>query len=462
MSTSGLPARTPLSHWNGGQLKALLVPTVAASVMILLLVLANMSYLFGATFEQSKRIHALQILAVDLDGGAVGSAVAGASRSFQAADFPTIELASASEYSTPAAVRNAVCKGGYWGAIYVHEGASDKLAAAVAGTEGTTTAASAYNAADAVTYIYNQARYPAIADSVVLSSMQKVVAASRSFYYQSPDGTAALRSLDTTDPAALAAFLNPISSTPALIGAQTQASRVFFNTVNVIVPALAQFFYVLALNGIGLSSGLLATVRVRDVWLLRFGIGKLYGLLTALVVTGYLWAFREDWHVGGPEFGKSLLVFWLYMDVQWQVLEALIASFLPMQLVPFFFLTWMLTNVASAVFPFEVMAGFYRVGYALPAHGIYSLLVQAWTGCADQTRVALPVLFAWWIVGHVGSVFSIRKRCADASKMAAAAAAAGDDAKAPAAHGDNVSVSLRSPSTEMTLRSDEEQVRDEK
>ncbi|OBR07263.1 Nitrosoguanidine resistance protein [Colletotrichum higginsianum IMI 349063] len=460
MSTSGLPARTPLSHWNGGQRKALVIPTVAASVMILLLVLANMSYLFGATFQQSKRIHALKILAVDLDGGAVGSAVAGASRSFQAANFPTIELASASEYSTPAAVRNAVCKGGYWGAMYVHEGASDKLAAAVAGTSGTTAASassSAYNAADAVTYIYNQARYPAIADSVLQSSMQKVVAASRGFYYQSPNGTAALRSLNTTDPAALAAFLNPISSTPALIGVQPQASRVFFNTVNVIVPALAQFFYVLALNGIGLSSGLLATVRVRDVWLLRFGIGKLYGLLTALVVTGYLWAFREDWQVGGPEFGKSLLVFWLYMDVQWQVLEALIDSFMPIQLVPFFFLTWMLTNVASAVFPFEIMAGFYRVGYALPAHGIYSLLVQAWTGCADQTRVALPVLFAWWIVGHVGSVFSIRKRCADASKMAAAAAA-----KAPAAHGDNVSIPPRSPSTEMTLRSDEEQVRNEK
>ncbi|KAJ0161493.1 hypothetical protein CTA2_6127 [Colletotrichum tanaceti] len=462
MSTSAFPARTPLSHWTGGRLKALLAPTVASAVLILLLVLANMSYLFGATFEQSRRVHALNILAVDLDGGAVGSAVAGASRSFQAPDFPTIELASASEYPTPAAVRDAVCKGDYWGAMYVHEGASEKLAAAVAGTSGTSGTASVYDAADAVTYIYNQARYPAVADSVLLSSMQKVVAASRSFYYQSPNGTAAFRSLSdaaasaasttaSADPAALAAFLNPISSSPALIGAQTQASRVFFNTVNVIVPAIAQFFYVLALNGIGLSSGLLATVRVRDVWLLRFGIGKLYGLLTALVVTGYLWAFREDWAVGGPAFGKTLLVFWLYMDVQWQVLEALVASFLPLPLVPFFFLTWMLTNVAGAVFPFELMAGFYRVGYALPAHGIYSLLVQAWSGCADQTRVALPVLFAWWIVAHVGSVFSIRKRCADASKMAAA------DAKTPA-HGDTVSIPPRSTSTEMTLRSDEEQV----
>ncbi|GKT45022.1 uncharacterized protein ColSpa_05203 [Colletotrichum spaethianum] len=451
MPGSGSPARTPLSKWDGGQRKALFIPLVVASIMILVLVLANMSYLFGATFEQGKRTHALKILAVDLDGGAIGSAIAGASKSLQAANFPTIEFGSASEYSTPAAVKNAVCKGDYWGAIYVHEGASQKLTSAISGTSNI-----AYDAADSVTYTYNQARYPAIADSVLASNMQKVVAASRGFYYQSPNGTSALQSLNTTNPAAVTAYLNPISSTPDLIGVQTQASRVFFNTVNVIVPTLAQFFYILALNGTGMSSGLLAKARVRDVWLLRFGIGKIYGFLTAVTVTGYLWAFRENWPVGGLQFGKTLLVYWLYMDVQWQVLESLIGSFLPMAAVPFFFLTWMLTNVASCVFPFEIMAGFYRIGYALPAREIYSLLVQAWTGCADETRIALPVLFSWWLVGHVGAVFSIRKRCADAEKMVAAVA------KAPAVPNDTVSMPSSSSSTEMTLRSDEEEARNEK
>ncbi|KAK2015232.1 hypothetical protein LZ32DRAFT_516965, partial [Colletotrichum eremochloae] len=389
-----------------GQRKSFLIPILAASIMILLLVLANMSYLFGATFEQGKRTHALKILAVDLDGGVIGSAIAGASNSLQAANFPTIEFGSASEYSTPAAVKNAVCKGDYWGAIYTNQGASEKLASAISGTSN-----AAYNAADSVTYTYNQARYPAIADSMLASNIQKVVAASRGFYYKSPSGTAALQSLNTTNPAAVAAYLDPISSTPDIIAAQTQASRVFFNTVNIIVPTLAQFFFILALNGICMNSGLHAKARIRDVWLLRFVASKIYGFLTAVTVTGYIWAFRENWAVGGPEFGKTLLVFWLYMDVQWQVLESLMASYIPMQFVPFFFLTWMLTNVASCVFPLELMAGFYRIGYALPAHEVYSLLVQAWSGCADETRVALPVLFSWWAVGHVVSVFSVRKRC---------------------------------------------------
>ncbi|EFQ28958.1 hypothetical protein CGRA01v4_11295 [Colletotrichum graminicola] len=302
--------------------------------MILLLILANISFLFGATFEQAKCTHALKILTVDLDGGAIGSAIAAASKSFRGADFPTIEFGSASEYSTPAAVKNAVCKGDYWGAIYINKGASEKLASVISGTSNT-----AYNAADSVTYTYNQARYPAIGDSVLASNIQKVVAASRGFYYKSPNGTSALRSLDTANLAAVAAYLNPISSTPDIIGAQTQASRVYFNTVNIIVPTLAQLFFILTLNGIFMSSGLRAKARIRDVWLLRFVAGKVYCPLTTLTVTGYIWAFRENWAVSGPELGKSLLVFWLYMDVQWQVLESVLGSNLPMQFMPFFFLT---------------------------------------------------------------------------------------------------------------------------
>ncbi|TEA20078.1 hypothetical protein C8034_v008790 [Colletotrichum sidae] len=451
-------ARTPLSQWPAAQKKAALIPMAMSSVMLLLLVLANMSYLFGSTFDQAKRTHAIKILAVDFDEGAIGAAVSTASQSLQAATFPTIEFGSPTKYPTPAAVKKAVCKGDYWGAIYVPKGASAKLAGAVNGSSSSSP--STYDAASSLTYTYNQARYPATADSVILSNIQKVVGAARGAYYQTPAGIAALAGLDTSDAAAVSAYLDPVQSTADLIRPTTQGSRVLFNTVNIIIPTLAQFFYILALNGIGLSSGLLARARVRDVWLLRFGVGKLYGLLTALTVSGYLWAFRESWAVGGAEFGANLLVFWLFMDVQWQVLEGLVGSFVPMQYMPFFVLTWIIANIASTVAPFELMPAFYRLGYALPAREAYSMMVLAWSGCADQTRVALPVLFAWLVAGHVLVVFSIRKRCADAAKMAAAAAAAA--AVASKAPEQDVPIPPRSDSTELTLRSDEEQVRREK
>ncbi|KAL0942723.1 nitrosoguanidine resistance protein [Colletotrichum truncatum] len=448
MASQPVTARTSLSQWPAAKRKATLIPMLMSSVMILVLVLANMSYLFGTTIGQGKRSHALKILAVDFDEGAIGAAVATASRSLQAPNFPTIEFGSASKYATTESVKNAVCKGDYWAAIYVPSGASTKLANAINGTS------TGYNAADSIVYTYNQARYPAQADSILLSGIQKVVGVARGSYYQTPNGIAALTSLNASNPAGVTAYLNPIQSTPDLIQPTTQGSRVLFNTVNIIIPTLAQFFYILALNGIGLSSGFLSGVRVRDVWLFRFGIGKIYGFLTALTVTGYLWAFRENWDVGSFEFGKTLLVFWLYMDVQWQVLESLIGSFVPMQFMPFFFLTWIIMNIASTIAPFELMPGFYRIGYAMPAHEAYSMMVLAWSGCADQTRVALPVLFAWWLVGHVGSVFSIRKRCADAGQAAAAAATRAQE--------DDDVTRQRPHSSDLTLRSDEEQLRNEK
>ncbi|KAF6790760.1 nitrosoguanidine resistance protein [Colletotrichum sojae] len=450
MSSQAFPTRTPLWQWPAAQRKGALMAMIMPSFLILLLVLANMSYLLGTTFEQTKRSHALKILAVDYDEGAIGAAVSQASKSLQNPSFPTIEFASASEYSEPAAVKNAVCRGDYWAAIYTPAGASSKLASAINGT-----LSGEYNPADSVVYTYNQARYPTVADSTLLSSVQKIVGAARGAYYQSPNGTAALASVGR-NPAGAAAFLNPIQSTADLIRPTVQGSRAFFNTVNIIIPTLAQFFYLLALNGTGASTGFLARARVLDVWVLRFGIAKIYAFLTALTVTGYLWAFRESWGVGGSEFGLTLLVFWLYMDVQWQVLESLIASFVPMHFSPFFFLTWIIVNIASVVTPLELMPGFYRLGYALPAREAYSLMVLAWSGCgAGQTRIALPVLFSWWVGGQVLAVFSIRKRCADAGKLAAAAAVAAD------ADGDE-QMPPRSASTELTLRSDEEQVRNEK
>lgn len=75
-----------------------------------------------------------------------------------------------------------------------------------------------------------------------------------------------------------------------------------------------------------------------------------------------------------------------------------------------------MVNVASSIFPFELSPGWYRWGYALPAHETYEMLVYVWSGCANPMRVALPVMFSWLVLGHVIAWFSIRKRCLDAER----------------------------------------------
>lgn len=98
------------------------------------------------------------------------------------------------------------------------------------------------------------------------------------------------------------------------------------------------------------------------------------------------------------------------------VMESLIASYIPLPFVPIFVVSWVLVNVASSIFPFELSAGWYRWGYVPPAHETYSLIVYVWSGCASPLWVALPVMFTRLVVGHVVAYFSIRKRCLDAEE----------------------------------------------
>lgn len=400
--------------WRG---KRGLVVKILTGIMVAILVvfLADLSYLFGSTFRTNDRVSALKILVVDYDGGPVGESVANAYKMLQGKTFPTVEFHSSTEYPETSDVRKGVCKADYWGALYINKGASDRLAAAYEGGS----AAEDYNPADSLTYIYNAARYPTVASGFLNPKFQALVGASRGAYYQTQQGRSALRSVNSSDPAAVEAYLNPITSTPEIIQPTNQGSRNLYNTINIVMAILGQFFYVLAMNGIYDKFGLHKNMRVRDVWAMRFVNGKIFSMLYAVVVTGYIWAFREDWGVSGTEWALTWLTFWLFMDVNFQVLETVIGSFVPMPLTPFFLLTWFMVNVASVVFPFELTAGFYRIGYMFPAHSLWIVLMQVWSGCGNSLHIGLPILFAWWVVGHVTAFFGVKKRCMDQSKAQA-------------------------------------------
>ncbi|KAJ4226106.1 hypothetical protein NW757_014259 [Fusarium falciforme] len=418
MSTTGQESmRTSMLHpsWNG-QHKAIFMPVLATAILLWLIFLGDMAYLFGTTFSQRYRTHALKVLVVDFDDGeAIPQAVQATYQMMQGSQFPTLEFQVPSpEYPDPATVKEAVCSGDYWGAMYIRSGASSDLASAVSGGP----VAAGYQPHDAVTYIYNQARYSTISDNAIGANLQALVSASRSAYYNTTDGRDALVNLNRSDPNAVRAYLNPIQPSSDIITFTQQGSRAFYNTLNVVFPILLTFFFFMAVNAISDANGLSLRLRRREVWLLRFVLGKSYALIAALIVTAYIWAFREDWAVADAVFVRNWLIVWFQIDINWQVFDVTLGTYIPMQLASFFMLTWVIINVASTAFPFEVAPGFYRVGYGLPGYSIYSLQVQAWSGCANKLKVALPILLVWWMLGHIAVVFSVRKRCANAEQAA--------------------------------------------
>ncbi|KAK2468858.1 hypothetical protein H9L39_19450 [Fusarium oxysporum f. sp. albedinis] len=354
-----------------------MVTKILTGVMVAILVifLADLSYLFGSTFRVNDRVSGLKILVVDYDGGAVGESVTNAYKMLQDKTFPTLEFRSADQYPETSDVKHGVCNADYWGAVYINKGSSDRLAAAYEGGS----AAQDYNPADTITYIYNGARYPTVASGYIAPKIQALVGAARGGYYQTQEGRSALRNVNSSDPAAIEAYLNPITSTPDTIRPTNQGSRNLYNTINIVMAVLGQFFYVLAMNGIYDKFGIHKNMRVRDVYAMRFINGKIFSTLFAVVVTGYIWAFKEDWGVTGGQWALSWLTFWLFMDVNFVVLESVIGAYVPMALTPF------------------------------PSH-------MVWSGCGNSLHIGLPILFAWWVVGHVIAFFGVRKRCMDAAQ----------------------------------------------
>lgn len=413
--------RTPLTHPSWRPLrKPFGMAVLSTALLFLFLFLGMVSYLFGASYGENERVKNIKVLVVDYDGGAIGQAIENVYPQLAGDTFPTFEFVAATEYPEPAQVRSAVCKGKYWGAVYTHAGASDRLWDAVRGEA----AAAGYDAADAVTCIYNQVRYAAVSDGILLSNLKAVTAASRSAYYATPNGTAALAGLDRNSTAAVQAFLNPIDATFDYIKPMAQGSRVFLNTVGMVMPILAQFFFLMPFTMISGGMGVLARGRIRDVYLLRLAVGTLYTLLASLVFAGYVWAFRETFALTGAQFGVTWMVVWLFMNVNWVFLDTVFDTVVPLKVFSPFMLTWILMNVASTIMPFELTPGFYKLGYALPAREAWGLLVTVWSGCWDREYVALPVLFSWFVVFHAGSAWSTWRRCTVAEREAAAAAAA--------------------------------------
>lgn len=384
-------------------MKTYIIPVLMTAILLQILFLANMSYIFGALFKSTTRMHNLRVLAIDYDGGDIGKAISGAYGNLQSNEFPTVEFGSSSEYDTPDKVRDAVCKHGYWGAVYIHPGASDRLLSTIEGDNTTV-----YNPHDAVTTIYNGAYYPAVFSSLEGSMRSLISVASSMYALTTPD---ALKAVNMTNPTSASTLLNPFQGSVWDIMPTEQGSRVLLNTISMVMAILMQFFFQMALNGITTAAKVLQSQSKRDVYIFRLITGKTYTFISALGMTGYIWAYRENWGVNAGQFFETWMCLWFYMEINYLIIDTLINTIIPMQFFAFFMLTWIILNIASAIYPFELTPGFFHWAWALPAHNIWLLLVGIWSGCHANISVTLPILFSWWVVGHAGSAWSVRKRC---------------------------------------------------
>lgn len=385
----------------------------AASINVLLLqflFLGLFCYLFGSLFQQTTHVHNMNILFVDYDGGAIGSAVRAANQQLKSPGFPSLIEQPPPDYPQTTKIDNAVCNIKYWAALYVVSNASDRLAAALGGGS----AASAYNQSNILFIVWNQARYPTVADASIYGSVESLSQAARVAFTQA-GGKQIIQALNSSDPGAIAVFSNPWTLSSINIQPTTQGSRLVYNTLVIILILIQEFFFLGSINGLYQQFRLYTLVASHRIAIVRLILSGVYTFLGSLCTTGAIWAFRHGWHVNGSQFVLNWMTLWLFAHLNFLVLDVFSIWVSP-PFVPMALISWVVLNVTSILLPFELSPGFYRWGYALPAHSVFQVLVDNWSGgCNPQLNFALPVMFAYEVIGLVLSCIGVYRRAHYAS-----------------------------------------------
>lgn len=401
--------RLPASH--PGVVKARTAFLKAAGInfiLLQLLFLAVFCYAFGSLFQQTSHTHNLHIVLVDYDGGgAIGHAVRAAYASLQGPNFPSLVEHSPSDFPSTSELWDAVCQTQYSAALYVTQGASARLEAALAVQEGAI-ASSLYNATDVMAYIWNEAVYPQVMDASISNNIQLLSNAAR-VAYSTGNGTGHVRSV--SGPLAVSVFAQPWKLQSINIQPTSQGSRAIYNTIVIILVLIQEFFYLGTINGLSARFKLYSRVDPYRIAVVRNINSLAYTFIGSLCVTGAIWAFRSGWAVNANQFALSWAALWLFAHANFVVLDVF-TIWLPAAYVPMALVLWISLNITSILLPFPLSSAFYCVGYAFPAHAIYQVLTDIWSGgCNPQLEYALPVLFSWELVGLVLSGLGVFRRC---------------------------------------------------
>lgn len=244
-------------------------------------------------------------------------------------------------------------------------------------------------------------------DPGIESNLQVLSEAAR-VAYSDPGGTGNVTSVSGAGP--LAVFVNPWTLLSVNIQATTQGTRAVYNTILIILIMIQEFFYLGTINGLYVPFKILTHAKPHWIVMVRNLNSLLYTFVGSLCTAGAVWAFRAGWNVDGSQFALTWMALWLFAHLNFVTLD-IFAIWVPIAYVPMCLITWIVFNITSILLPFELSPAFFKIGYAFPAHAVYQVLVDIWSrGCNPKLSYALPVMFAWELVGFLVSSVGIYRR----------------------------------------------------
>lgn len=369
------------------------IKLAVVGLLLVLLFLGMLSYLYGSLFKSSFRVSSFHVAIVNFDDGVIAQSLNAAVESLRGPSFWNAETFNPStnpSFDSPEELLEHVRQNDFWAAIYTHANVSNELMSAI--DNGTP-----YNASHAFTLIWNEVKYPAQSDSIILGLAQQLAQVAHQVFNKQIAPTLFDR-VNSTNAVSLGAYLNPIAFSQYNIQPTTFGARIFTNTATVAMIILQQFFFNLVAGFILRANAWHIRKHWVHTYLMRYAYSIIYTFLTSLSAAGYIWAFRESWHVNANQFVLTWMVFWLVQTINNLLFWAFLAA-APAPLIPFFVMPWIFLNITSTASPFDLNPGFFRWGYALPSYNAYQVLYDIWSRGANPSLYrTLPILFGWLLI----------------------------------------------------------------
>ncbi|KAJ7268140.1 hypothetical protein B0H12DRAFT_1178979 [Mycena haematopus] len=344
--------------------------------------------------------HTLPGWIVDFDGGAVGQFVSGALSAMDpGTNGVAWEVVNASRF--PGGItqlENAIVEEKAWYAITINSGATANLAAAFSAAD-----ASSYNGSLAITFMGNEARNELIfpIHSALATKQLDAVALQFALHFLQNNVSTSANAVSILSKAPQLAAqpiyftLNNLRPFDVPV-----ASAVTF--VGLIYLLILSFFIVVVSNGAREAAGLnhfltlgsLIRVRLVSSIVAYFFISIFYTLLSR--------AFQLPFD---RRFGDSgLVIFWM---LNWAgmlacglALEAMI-TLLTVRFIPFFLLLWIISNVAVAEYPLQVLPHIYRYGFAFPFYNISRAVRAIVFRTKNDVGMNFGIILAWVVLSCV-------------------------------------------------------------
>ncbi|KAG7529435.1 hypothetical protein FFLO_05663 [Filobasidium floriforme] len=385
---------------------------LAAGTLTMIVIWANVLWLFGSLYNAHSYVHRLEVLVVDFDGGLIGSALTTSIQSIAARPgVPTFTFLSARETSLEQ-VRDKVWHGDVWAAVWANAGQTEAFNSYLTTNASSTSGATpSYDPSAAYTYTGLQTRYFTVWSSYVLPVLLEATGTAGGIVNTALQSV--YRDRSGFDGARRSVLANPTGATFENVSPMPFTVRVLLNTVGVVIIILFQFFFLMGQNGIFTGMGLYRNTSTKTLLTLKYPIKIVWTLLTSLSVAGLCQVFDEGYRLGGKNFIALWAVVWVFALISYSTVAFLLAV-IPLSFLTNFILTLIMTSVAATVFPIDVQNVFYRISYIYPSHAYWQVAMTIYgRGSYNRLYIYLPVLATWLIVGEIvyclGAVVLARK-----------------------------------------------------